>query len=185
MLFNESKFPFTTLSTSFTSSSSPTSTILNSLWLSNLLYLHSSNQLSLLGPYIPQSIPSVTATPSTPSLPSTQSTPPMLATPSLPHSAPLRTPIDIVLVTIATLPAVSPSAISSTPPIMLEVFTTTFSILHPMQTRSNSGITKPNTKLCYKTVLDYTYTEPPTYKIASKYPKWCEVMDAEYQALQK
>ena len=30
-LFNESKFPFTTFSTSFTSSSSPTSTILNSL----------------------------------------------------------------------------------------------------------------------------------------------------------
>ena len=34
VLFNESKFSFTTLSTSFTSSSSPISTILNSLWLS-------------------------------------------------------------------------------------------------------------------------------------------------------
>ena len=54
-----------------------------------------------------------------------------------------------------------------------------------MQTRSKNGITKPNTKLCYKTVLDYTYTEPPAYKIASKYPKWCEAMDVEYQALQK
>ena len=54
-----------------------------------------------------------------------------------------------------------------------------------MQTRSKNGITKPNTKLCYKTVLDYTYTEPPVYKIASKYPKWCEAMDVEYQALKK
>jgi len=51
---------------------------------------------------------------------------------------------------------------------------------HPMQTRSKSGITKPNSKLCYKTILDYTFTEPPTYRIASKYPKWCEAMDAEF-----
>ena len=33
--------------------------------------------------------------------------------------------------------------------------------------------------------MDYSYTEPPTYKIASTYPKWCEAMDAEFQALQK
>ena len=52
-----------------------------------------------------------------------------------------------------------------------------------MQTRSKSGITKP--KLCYKAIMDYSYTEPPTYKIASTYPKWCEAMDAEFQALQK
>ena len=163
MLFNKSKFSFTTLSTSFTSSSSPISTILNSLWLSNLLYIHSSNQLSLLGPYIPQSIPSVIATPSTPSPPTTQSTPPMPATLSLPHSAPLHTPIDTLpffLVNIATLHAISSSTISSIPPIMLEVSTTTVSNLHPTQTRSKSGITKPNTKLCCKTILDYAYIEP-------------------------
>ena len=52
-----------------------------------------------------------------------------------------------------------------------------------MQTRSKSGITKP--KLCYKVVIDYSYTKPPTYKIASQYPKWCETMDAKFQALQK
>lgn len=28
-----------------------------------------------------------------------------------------------------------------------------------MQTMSKSGITKPNPKLCYKAVMDYTYTE--------------------------
>jgi len=52
-----------------------------------------------------------------------------------------------------------------------------------MQTRSKSGITKP--KMCYKVVIDYSYTKPPTYKIAFQYPKWCETMDAEFQALQK
>lgn len=54
-----------------------------------------------------------------------------------------------------------------------------------MQTRSKSGITKPKSKFFYKDVLDYTYTEPPSYKITSQYPKWCEPMDAEFQALQK
>ena len=54
---------------------------------------------------------------------------------------------------------------------------------HLMQTISKSGITKP--KLCYKAVLDYTYTEPPTYKISSQYPQWCEAIDAEFQPLQR
>ena len=53
--------------------------------------------------------------------------------------------------------------------------TTTIPNLHPMQTRSKSGITKPNIKLCYNTVLDYTYTEPSSLKITSKYPKWSQL----------
>ena len=56
---------------------------------------------------------------------------------------------------------------------------------HPMQTWSKSGITKTKSKFHHKAVLDYTYIEPPSYKIASQYPKWCEPMDAEFQALQK
>lgn len=56
--------------------------------------------------------------------------------------------------------------------------------LHPMQTRSKSGIIKTNSKLCYKAVLDYNFAKPPTYKIVSK-PKWCEAMDVEFQALQR
>ena len=52
-----------------------------------------------------------------------------------------------------------------------------------MQTRSKSGISKP--KLCYKATLDYNFTEPPTYKIASSYPNWCKAMDAEFDAMQK
>lgn len=39
---------------------------------------------------------------------------------------------------------------------------------HLMQTRSNSGITKP--KLCYKAVVDYTYIKPPTYKLLLNIP---------------
>ena len=54
-----------------------------------------------------------------------------------------------------------------------------------MQTRSKSGITKPNSKLCYKATVDYIYTEPPSSKVAAKYPIWCEAMDAEFQALQR
>ena len=42
---------------------------------------------------------------------------------------------------------------------------------HPMQTRTKSGISKPKSKLCYKAVMDYTFTEPPSYKISSQYPK--------------
>ena len=52
-----------------------------------------------------------------------------------------------------------------------------------MQTRSKSGIIKP--KLCYASVLDYTYIEPPSYKIASKCPQWCSAMDLVFEASQK
>ena len=54
-----------------------------------------------------------------------------------------------------------------------------------MTTRSKSDITKPKSKFYYKAVLDYTYTEPPSYKIVAQYPKWCEEMDAKFKALQK
>ena len=54
-----------------------------------------------------------------------------------------------------------------------------------MTTRSKSDITKPKSKFYYKPVLDYTYTEPPSYKIVAQYPKWCEAVDAKFKALQK
>ena len=34
-------------------------------------------------------------------------------------------------------------------------------------------------------MFDYTHTEPPSYKIASKHPVCCEAMDAKFQALQR
>ena len=52
-----------------------------------------------------------------------------------------------------------------------------------MTTRSKNGITKP--KLCYKAMLDYTYTKPSSYKIASQYPQWIKAMDDEFAALQR
>ena len=55
--------------------------------------------------------------------------------------------------------------------------------LHPMTTRSKNGITKP--KLCFKVVLHYTHTEPPSYKVASKFSQWVQAMDAEFFALQR
>ena len=169
ILFNEEVFPFgSTLS-------APSSSQYNSLsqlntWLSNLLYTHSSNAPSILGP-IPQPNYVSTSSVSSP-FPTTISdlikqfvhspisSPPStsLSTPSPPD------PIPIAISTTSTLPLVP---------------TTTNS--HPMQTRSKSGITKP--KVCYASVLDYTYTEPPTFKIASKYPQWCSAMDFEFQAL--
>ena len=54
---------------------------------------------------------------------------------------------------------------------------------HPMTTKSKHGITKK--KLCYKAVLDYTFTEPSSYKVASQYPQWSKAMDEEFSALQR
>jgi hypothetical protein len=52
-----------------------------------------------------------------------------------------------------------------------------------MTTRSKHGIFKP--KVFHTTTNDYNETEPPTYQLASKYPKWCTAMDEEYSALQR
>jgi hypothetical protein len=52
-----------------------------------------------------------------------------------------------------------------------------------MQTRSKSGIYKP--KLGYAAQVDYTVTEPPSYKIAAQHSPWCTAMQEEFAALQK
>ena len=54
---------------------------------------------------------------------------------------------------------------------------------HPMHTRAKHEIFKP--KLYHTTLTDYTYTEPPTYQTASKYPQWCTAMDEEFSAFQR
>uniref|UniRef100_A0A2N9HHW9 Integrase catalytic domain-containing protein n=1 Tax=Fagus sylvatica TaxID=28930 RepID=A0A2N9HHW9_FAGSY len=54
---------------------------------------------------------------------------------------------------------------------------------HPMQTRSKSGIHKP--KLGYTAQIDYTITEPPSFKIAAQHPHWCTAMQEEFDALKK
>ena len=77
------------------------------------------------------------------------------------HSSPIPTP-NVLLVTTSLVPLHN---------------------LHPMQTRSKSGITKPNQKRCYKTIVDNNITEPSSFGIASKFPNWCKAMDEEFQAL--
>ena len=52
-----------------------------------------------------------------------------------------------------------------------------------MTTKSKNGISKP--KLCYKAILDYTHFEPPSYKVASKFPQWVQATDEEFSALQR
>ena len=75
VLFNEHKFPFPLTSHSVTPSHPP----YLDLWLSNLLYLHSSNQPSILGPYTSNSssFPTHVSTPA-----SSFSSPSLIPTPS-------------------------------------------------------------------------------------------------------
>ena len=175
VLFNESKFPYPSLSISSSPQSvKPTSNI----WLSNLLYLHSSNQPSILGPYVPPLSSTSTSCP----LPNPAPTPLHISTPpSSPSSSPPMPNPTARPPHIPTAPSLSSSssflvaAPDPIPPIV--------SNHHPITTRSIHGITKK--KLCYKAVLDYTFTEPSSYKVASQYPQWSKAMDEEFSALQR
>ena len=80
--------------------------------------------------------------------------------------------------TAPTSPSSSPTSTATPEPVLPIV-----SNHHPMTTRSKHGITKK--KLCYKAVLDYTFTEPSSYKVASQYPQWTKAMDEEFSALQR
>ena len=170
-LFQTLKFP-SALPIQFVSTNTYTPTI--PTWFSNQLYLHSTNQSSLLGPY-PSHSPSLSHSNSSTSSPASDSsllpniTPTPLPSPSTsPHSSLPSMGTDTVPLPISTLtdPVSLPlSHYDSPPPIPLPL--PTFNS-HHMQTRSKSGITKPNPKLSYKATIDYTYTEPPSYKIASK-----------------
>ena len=88
VIFNEFKFPFSSLTNSSPPASSP-SLSSDLSWFSNLLYLHSTNQPSILGLYAittPSSSTVSTATTSnlTPSLPSLNSNTPSPPLPSQP-----------------------------------------------------------------------------------------------------
>lgn len=171
VLFNETKFPFPNLVSSSQLSISPSS---HSLWFSNLLYFHSLNQPSLLGP-LPSSHPM-----------SSHSTLPN-SPPSIPYSPPTTQSLPNVLVPISN--SSNPITQSTSPSTPLPGQNSSAQPLpvvpvnqHPMQTRSKSGISKP--KFCYKATRLFL-TEPLNYKIASSYPNWCKAMDAEFDAQQK
>ena len=177
VIFNESKFPFSTL-TSHHSPASSSSLSFDFPWFSNLLYLHSTNQPSVLGPYFgttPSSTNVSTSTISPSNLPTllTQSTTPSPNSHSTSLSDPLPSLTFMPISTSDMLPS-SVSSLSIPPSDPLPDLSSSQSLTtkvstnhHPMQTRSKSGISKPNPKLCYKIVLDYTFTEPPYFKVAS------------------
>lgn len=192
VLFNESKFPYTLHTPIKSTSSKFTSTSTDATWFSNLLYLHLTNQPSVLGPFPSAQFTNSSSFPTTPHIPfPTSPNPPSqpIPTPTISHPIASSTP---TLDSNVPYPTVLDFAIpnSTAPNFVTPLSNVTFPISqpstqnqHPMRTRSNSGITKP--KLCYKAVVDYTYIEPPTYKITPQYPKWCEAMYAEFKTLQK
>lgn len=105
---------------------------------------------------------------------------------------------------VSTPSDVSPSVIPQVPPVS-SVQVPSVTNVHSMVTRSKYGIFKPNA-LAAKAVSDesksvakpvktkklplipkpdYTLIEPPSYKVASKYPQWCFAMDEEFATLQR
>uniref|UniRef100_A0A2N9IMV8 Reverse transcriptase Ty1/copia-type domain-containing protein n=1 Tax=Fagus sylvatica TaxID=28930 RepID=A0A2N9IMV8_FAGSY len=167
-------------------------------WLNTLLSFHSCTHsqistsepldsnlsptppcLSLLsnGPsqsLLPSSVPISDSDPST----STSNTTPDTSNPPLPTASPdtSNPPLPTAFPNTSNLPL--PPATSN--PNSTAPNTTS---QHPMQTRSKSGIFKP--KLGYAAHIDYTITEPPSYKIAAQHPQWCTAMQEEFDALQQ
>ena len=136
-------------------------------WL--LVMLHSCSHIPLVDPLSP-SIHNPITLPNSPPLPP-------IATPSSVSTEPILTPPS------DSIPEPHSSGSTSAPsPPPLPILPIPVNT-HPMHTRSKHGIFKP--KLFHTITSDYNYTEPPTYNIASKYPKWCTAMDEEFSALQR
>ena len=141
VLFNESKFPSQSSHLNpLPISAKPTPDI----WLSNLLYLHSSNQPSILGSYV-QSTPSPSTTTLHTTFPLSSTTSASIAvshSSSPSHTSPNTSPVQ----SLTPLPfstSNSPNPIPPTDPDPVLFLTTN---THPMTTRSKNDITKP--KLC-------------------------------------
>jgi hypothetical protein len=187
VLFNETVFP--SLHTSDQSNSSPQITAFSSdIWLNTLHTLHccAKNQAPI--PTVLDSIPTLPPTlhTDTPSLPSASVLPHSPnQSPAVPISVSCHdsrftapTPNTIILSTHpseSTLLPNEPSTITSD--------TSLTTSQHPMQARSKNDIYKP--KLGYAVQIDYTLTEPSSYKAAAQHPQWCTAMQDEFDALQK
>ena len=144
VLFNKSKFPFSTIpSSNFVSPSSFSFLVSGPLWLSNLLYLHSANQPSLLGSYTP---PTTSTQPDLTSLPTITELPIVLFPNSHPHDNPTfvvpdfavtnsAVPDSIVIDSIVPNFAV-PTSTSTLDLIPISSSINTIQNQHPIQTRS-------------------------------------------------
>ena len=190
VLFNESKFPYTLYTPTKSTSSKFTSTSTNATWFSNLLYLHSTNQPSVLGHFPYAQSTNSSSFPTTPHIPLPTSLDPpsqLVPTPTIFHPIASSTPTldsnmsNPTILDSAIPNFAAPNSVTPLSNVILPVSQPSTQNQHPMRTRSKSGITKP--KLCYKAVIDYTYIKPPTYKIAPQHPKWCEATDAEFKTL--
>ena len=190
-LFNEAKFyPFRSLPTSPTSpptSQIPIPTLISTSQSCSFPTSQFGTQSSSLSPSFPESASTPQSTPlSLPSPPITQSSP------NSGSVSPLSVP------SLSACPQVPVPAPSYT---------------HPMITRSKDGIFKPkalatqlthdqslsghfasavslvkaakSTKTTSVSKIDYTITEPPSYRIAAQYPQWCSAMDDEFATLQR
>jgi histone deacetylase 1/2 len=155
-------------------------------------------------PY-PESSPSLLTTQSSPS--SASSTCPVLLvntentvitsspvspshyTPSVSTASPRSQSITASIQASSPPPVASDISISSTTfnPDNLQVVMSIPSLnLHPMQTRSKSGITKQKAFLASiqdSSMVDMSLTEPATYKSAIKAPVWLQAMQDEITAL--
>uniref|UniRef100_A0A2N9IH28 Reverse transcriptase Ty1/copia-type domain-containing protein n=1 Tax=Fagus sylvatica TaxID=28930 RepID=A0A2N9IH28_FAGSY len=187
VLFNETGFPG--LHTSDQSNSSPQITAFSSdIWLNTLHTLHccAHNQAPILTvldniPTLPPTLH--TDTPSFPSasvLPHSPNQSPVVPISVSCHDSRFTalTPDTIILSTHpseSTLLPNEPSTITSDTSLPISQ--------HPMQSKSKKGIYKP--KLGYAAQIDYTLTEPSSYKAAAQHPQWCTAMQDEFDALQK
>ena len=167
VIFNESKFlphlslPSTAHTVHVTSTFDPLP------WL--LVMMHFCSHIPLVDP-----LSSLVHIPIT--LPDSPPLPP-ITTPSSVSAEPIPTPLSESITephSSGSVSAPSPPPLPI-PPVPINT--------HPMHTRSKYGIFKP--KLFHTITIDYNHTEPPTYHIASKYPKWCTAMDEEFSALQR
>uniref|UniRef100_A0A2N9IPP4 Integrase catalytic domain-containing protein n=1 Tax=Fagus sylvatica TaxID=28930 RepID=A0A2N9IPP4_FAGSY len=175
VLFNETVFPGLTTSVQ-SSSSLQTSTFSPESWLNTLITLHccsQSHSLASLGntTTLHDSSPLSNSPTTIPNTLIYQSVPMSDATAVLDATATSQTPAISLDITEPSLHY----------PNLISVNTNTFH--HPMQTKSKSGIHKP--KLGYATQVDYTVTEPSSYKIAAQHSQWCIAMQDEFDALQK
>jgi hypothetical protein len=210
VIFNESHYPFSSSNVS----PPPSSSSNTNNWLSSLLFFHSCQPPSILGPapthpFCPSTTPSLLGPVPTsnsshsPLPPSPFLHPytlplgllPSLAEPTtLAEPTPLAEPVSAP--TSTTQPVSSdniphpnprpftPSSSSSLPISAAPVNPSAALPSHPMQTRSKSGIVKKKV-LATSTTTNYLQTEPPTYKIASQIPEWRAAMASEFDALQR
>jgi hypothetical protein len=184
-LFNEIEFP--ALEIPDTSSPADTKSYSSNSWFTHLLFPHMCTSLSCS--YCPNSIgSSLTSTPNTGI--DQVSTPPSSTEPSTILILPSNIqPTHLHLKdAIQSLAHTSVVDILHTQPLVIPAppishIPTSIPNSHPMQKRSKHGIFKPKT--CYKAQLDYTLTEPPTFKIATQISQWCQAMQDEYDALIK